>query len=157
MKSSSNLDHMAQWETTRLEAEARLGRESNLSAFPATAAPQFFISCLDPASDSIFSGNSTGLGEVSDSVEIASRFFRDPVETLMSFASRVPVVPILDGLREEDSTGRSAEAENCVGIGEQMEEYTNCWDQVLDLVTSSAVTISSPQKLENKECLNRGS
>jgi hypothetical protein len=122
MKSSSNLDHMAQWETTRLEAEARLGRESNLSAFPATAAPQFFISCLDPASDSIFS-----------------------VETLMSFASRVPVVPILDGLREEDSTGRSAEAENCAGIGEQMEEYTNCWDQVLDLVTSSAVTISSPQ------------
>lgn len=144
MKSNTNVDHMAQWESAKLEAEARLGRESKLSAFSASAPPQFLMPCLDPASDSMFSGTTTGLGEVSDPIEIASELFGDPIKTLTSFASWVPVVPILDDLREEGSIGKSTEAESCVGTGEQM-EYTNCWDQVLDLVTSSAVSFNSPQ------------
>ncbi|KAF3329174.1 transcription factor MYB34-like protein [Carex littledalei] len=132
IKSNTNLDHMAQWESARMEAEARLGRESKLSTFSASALPQVLMPCLDAVSDSMFSGYTTGFVEVSDSTEIASELFGDPVETLMSSASRVPVVPDFDDLREEGSIGRSTESESCVGAGEHMDEYSNCWDQVLD-------------------------
>lgn len=124
-----------------MEAEARLGRESKLSTFSASAPPQVLMPCLDAVSDSMFSGYTTGFVEVSDSTEIASELFGDPVETLMSSASWVPVVPDFDDLREEGSIGRSTESESCVGAGEHMDEYSDCWDQVLDLVSLPSVSL----------------
>ncbi|KAJ4761480.1 MYB-related transcription factor [Rhynchospora pubera] len=144
LKSSTNLDHMAQWESARLEAEAHLARQSKLSAFSASAPPQFLMPGLVTMSDSMFSSNSIGLGEVGDSTELASESFSKPIEMLTSSASWVPVVPILNDLREEPSIRRSTKVESCIG-GEHMDESTNCWDHVVDPVTSLTVSFSYPQ------------
>ncbi|KAJ3700580.1 hypothetical protein LUZ61_004285 [Rhynchospora tenuis] len=144
LRSSTNLDHMAQWESARLQAETHLARKSKFSAFSASAPPQVLMSGLDTMSDSMYSSNNIGLGEVGDWTEIALESFSKPIEIFTSFASWVPVVPILNDLREERSIGSTTEAENCV-VGEHMDENTNCWGHVVDLVTSSTAPFSSPQ------------
>lgn len=154
-KTAANLSHMAQWESARLEAEARLARQSRLrssspasslllpSPWAATASGGFpFAGISDtiesPTSTLSYSGNLPGIPPVVHSPPE----YKPDADLTSGWSGGNFVETFTDLLLSANSTEErslseagSTETEN-VG-GQCYEDNKNYWDSILNLVNSS--------------------
>nr|CAD1826500.1 unnamed protein product [Ananas comosus var. bracteatus] len=167
-KSTANLSHIAQWESARLEAEARLARESKLRATSLSATLRTTEG--SPTSTLSFSENNNmlraaingpGSGELVADEEVEWKClgkrtntdflgFQVDTATTLAFGGEVQWIPeTSDGEVGAGFTGMLLDNSSDVGGGEsnnarggssieQGEESGNYWNSIFNLVISSS-------------------
>ncbi|KAK8931333.1 Transcription factor MYB28 [Platanthera zijinensis] len=156
-RSAANLNHMAQWESARLEAEARLVRESKLRstppppppphvAMPMAASPslQALVDLESPTSTLSFSENNT----MPQIMSKASSWLTGPIGG--GFGHGFSGM-IMGGANQRNSTEDYDDSDNaggsCVDVEDGDgggEENKNYWSSILNLVNSSSPPNSPP-------------
>ncbi|KAM0851078.1 hypothetical protein ACQ4PT_052657 [Festuca glaucescens] len=170
-KAAAHLSHTAQWESARLEAEARLAREANLRALAASASssstsaqqylPHHAAHGLDSPTSTLSFAEGAALASVLDAhgAAAASRAAMQPMQAYeeqnhwsdadaadAGFAGAGFTGLLLDVSLNHNTTrpaGRiDSEAEDAEA--HQTEEEKNYWNSILNLVNSSTSPAAVP-------------
>uniref|UniRef100_A0A8I6XE51 HTH myb-type domain-containing protein n=1 Tax=Hordeum vulgare subsp. vulgare TaxID=112509 RepID=A0A8I6XE51_HORVV len=140
-KAAAHLSHTAQWESARLEAEARLAREAKLRALAASVSSSTQYPLAAHAAPGLDSPTSTL--SFSDSAALASNWGDTDADAAgAGFAEAGFTGLLLDGSLSQDT--RPAARDDAAEAGDQeheTEEEKNYWNSILNLVNSSASVV----------------
>lgn len=145
-KNAANLSHMAQWESARLEAEARLVRESKLRSHshshPSSSAP-----IESPTSTLTFTNTNQSLNMIEFvSSEIVKEEngveFKEGIENSLSFIEDGCYTNLLlnearDGNGDGDGHAAVDGGGSESGGSDYYQDNKNYWNSILNLVNSS--------------------
>jgi transcription factor MYB, plant len=154
-RSAAHLSHTAQWESARLEAEARLGREAKLRAL---AWPPASSGLESPNSTLSFSSESAALSNNKrhdvhgaarhQSVQSPHSFFMDAFAEQHSFGGEHAqqdgfLASVLLDCAVAGAEQEFAATSTDPSAGEEEEEDKGYWSSILNMVNSSMSTSSS--------------
>ncbi|KAL5214319.1 hypothetical protein ABZP36_003471 [Zizania latifolia] len=148
-KATAHLSHTAQWESARLEAEARLAREAKLRALAASAShtlPGTAAPGLDSPTSTLIFSESVALASVLEAhaydEACKEQHWGDVDAADVGFAGAGFTGLLLDGSFNQIlmQVARDTEAD---GVFEETEEDKNYWNGILNLVNSSSASMET--------------
>ncbi|XP_062222959.1 transcription factor MYB16-like [Phragmites australis] len=154
-RAAAHLSHTAQWESARLEAEARLAREAKLRALasPPPFAPAPAASGLESPTSTLSFSESALFASVAHDMHVAARA---PVQPARSYGEAfgeqqrfgdAATPGFLAGVLLDCSVAgaeqRFAATSTDASVGEQEEEDKGYWSSIFSMVNSSMTSSSS--------------